>query len=777
MMFDEILAKSNPKQSLIHHTADCLRWFGQALLWKQQLIDKICERYQLNKDQLVRHLFLMVAFHDIGKTNKDFQAKIRNLPFQRESHPLAGIPFIYHYLKAEPLVINRISYYPEALAILSHHSKLKSDLYNNYNEFASSVQYVETTYFDEFFTFIFIHQQALLLEIPDWKSIKYDTAVFSYGSALDIVKRNLLMTVSRLSANPFEANLIRDVFILAKSILHYSDWLASSFTKTYNYASSESLLTMTEAMRAQVAQKGKQFVDWQPFQLKTAQATGNVFVQIPTGQGKTEASLLWAVNQNRCQKIIYLLPTMVTTTKMWMRVKDFFGDTQTGLSHSTAKYVINEQNEHDESQSLREYDLFDKTFFRPVTVATIDQLIYSFFNWGYWVLTGAASYNAKIIIDEIHVYDGYTFGLLLKTMECIAPYNTQFAIMSASLPDILKEEIEKVLPATSYTIIKDKQFDDKQRHLLTIKNGLVSDYVSQIITEYKNGRKVLIVCNTIKEARAVFDLLAEIPGDDQMLYHSQFILLDKQQKEEQLDAIRNRTHGYVAVCTQIVEVSLDIDFDVLFTENAPIDALIQRLGRVNRKGEIISRTGEEFAKVYICQESLISRKFIYAPVILDKTKEYLSDHITKKAGNIRESDFKEIVDKVYTRENLPSDYFLKIRQAKQLIEDLWNKTVKNVYTLSIEEAVLNKISSRENNYITVEAVLNIHNQKYNFEDCFKNHQYDLIRKYTIKVPLYLAKSKEHYVKKIADTELYLLDIKYDSIRGLTPGELDNLNFP
>lgn len=735
----------------------------------------------------------MVAFHDIGKTNRDFQLKVRNQPFQKESHPLAGMPFIYHYLKAEPLTINRINYYPEALAILSHHSKLKSDLYNSYNSFASSVQYTDKTYFDEFFDFV--NQQALLLKIANWKPIAYDPALFTHGTSLDIVKRDLLRSVSHLSADPFKANMVRDIFMLAKSILHYSDWLASSFATTYNYASSESLTSMTETMREQTAKKGRLFVEWQPFQLETAKANGNVFVQIPTGQGKTEAALLWAVNQNHNQKIIYLLPTMVTTTKMWMRVKDFFGDMQTGLSHSTAKYVINELNEQKELKSLQEddlidelneqeeaqdsrvYDLFDKTFFRPVTVATIDQLIYSFFNWGYWVLTGAASYNAKIIIDEIHVYDGYTLGLLLKTMECIAPYNTQFAIMSASLPNILKEEIEKVLPVTSYTIIKDKQFDNKQRHLLAIREGTVSDYVDQIVVEYREGRNILIVCNTIKEARAVFDLLTEIPDDDIMLYHSQFILLDKRLKEEQLDTIRNRRGGYVAVCTQIVEVSLDIDFDMLYTENSPIDALIQRLGRVNRKGEIISRTGEAFAIVYVCQESQTSRKYIYAPVILDKTREFLTDYIVKSSGNLRERDYKEIVDKVYTLENLPDDYFHKIKQAKQLIEDLWNKTVKNIYTLGIDEAILNKISSRENNYVTVEAVLCAHNQVYDFEECFKNHQYDLIRKHTIKVPLYLAKSKEHYVKKIADTELYLLDIKYDDIRGLTPGQLDDLNFP
>ncbi|MBK7479541.1 MAG: hypothetical protein IPI69_07285 [Bacteroidales bacterium] len=104
---------------------------------------------------------------------------------------------------------------------------------------------------------------------------------------------------------------------------------------------------------------------------------------------------------------------------------------------------MREKEEDMEPEALRNHYLYNRTFFKPVTVATIDQLIYSFFNWGYWVLTGAASFNAKIIIDEIHIYDAYTFGLLLKVIECITPYNTQFAIMSASLPEVLKRELER----------------------------------------------------------------------------------------------------------------------------------------------------------------------------------------------------------------------------------------------------------------------------------------------------------------------------------------------
>src|SRR5690606_5756143 len=139
----------------------------------------------------------------------------------------------------------------------------------------------------------------------------------------------------------------------------------------------------------------------------------------------------------------------------------------------------------------------------------------------------------KIIIDEIHIYDAYTFGLLLQTIECIRPFNTQFAIMSASLPNILKAELEKVLP--DYTLIQEPAHDEKQRHLIEVRDSLIEKNIEDIKKYYYDKRKVLVVCNTIAKAREIFSDLNDIPSAHKMLYHSQFILLDKKKKEDALE--------------------------------------------------------------------------------------------------------------------------------------------------------------------------------------------------------------------------------------------------
>lgn len=769
MEFNEILAKSDPPKTLIQHTEECLFWFEKALLWNRQLIDKISSRYNIDKILLIQRLFLTVAFHDIGKATEKFQAKLRNHNFSgKVSHSLNSIPFIYELIKDKPLLNNDIKYYPEALAVVSHHSQLRKELFNDFENMKS--QYMPVHYFRTFYQII--NKHAVRLQIPSWENITFSEEVLEINP-YHLFKYKLIPELEESDFLYAPKHVTRDTFTLFKSVLHYCDWLASSGEKNYRYCTTEKKETITKRMKEKI----HSFESWKNFQNKSAElGDKNLFVQIPTGQGKTEASVLWAVEQNENQKILFFLPTMVTTNKMWERMKFFFGgNDDVGLSHGNAQYILKENNEI-EPESLRKHHLHNRTFLKPVTVATVDQLIYSFFNWGHWVLTTNASFNAKIIIDEIHIYDAYTFGLLLQTIKCISPYHTKFAIMSASLPNILKEELEKVLP--EYSLIKDDCFNEKQRHILQIRDSYIENSIQEIIDDFKEKRKILIICNTIKKARVIYDLLKDndIAINDMMLYHSQFILKDKKEKEAFLEGISNLENGFIAICTQIVEVSLDLDFDILYTENAPIDAIIQRLGRVNRKGEIQKRIpAMQHAKVVITKESDESRKYVYKDLstVLDKTYTQLLYYCKQLEGHLKEKDFKFIVDTVYTKENLGEEYFKEINEAKKLIDSLWLKFLHHIYTLNTEEREMQKISSRKNNYITVEAVLMRHYQIYNFDNPATQTDFDLIREHTLKVPIHLI--KQYSKRKLENADIYLLDMKYTKEEGLSL-QPDDSNF-
>ena len=760
MKYNEILAKSDPRKTLIEHTEDCFQKLVLVLQWKEHLIEKVIVKHGISKTLLLQRLFLTVAFHDIGKTNEAFQAKIRgDGPKQMESHALVSVPFLYQLIKEKPLFkIEDEPFYPECLAVVSHHSRVRKEMFPGYEKM--KITYTDEAFYQRFFTMV--NEWAIKLCIPGWQNISFEQEMLQPNPKL-LFYKEILQPV--LEADAVDINLKgRDVFLLIKSVLHHADWLASSGNHSYRYAAQEDAQSITMHMKKRIPE----FEGWQDFQQEAAQAAKNIFVQIPTGQGKTEAAVLWASSRREPQKILFLLPTMVTTNKMRKRLLELFGsDEVVGLSHGTAQYVLKKEAEEvHETENLRQHYLYNRSFFKPVTVATVDQLIYSFFNWGYWVLTSAAAYNASIVIDEIHVYDAYTFGLLLESITCIKPYNSRFAIMSASLPAVLKEELEKILP--DCTLINEPAFDEKQRHILQIHEHFIEDEVSNIIADFKSGKKVLIVCNTILKAREIYEAVTDIvPIEKRMLYHSQFILNDKKHKETLLEEISGIEGGFLAVCTQIVEVSLDIDFDTLYTENAPIDALIQRLGRVNRKGVISKRLmGVSYAQVIITRESEKSRKYVYKAVstILEQTFYRLQNLIQEKAGCLTERDFKQLVDDIYTRENLGEAYFKEIEEGRKLIKALWKTHLRYLFTLTADEAKLEKISSRQSDYITVEAIPMRYFLDNDLEQMAVNKQFDALREFVLKVPLYLA--KQNSTRKIGETDIFIIDLAYDDDKGL-----------
>ncbi len=756
--YDKILAKSDPEITLEDHIKDCLSVFSNVIQWKSTLIELIAKRYEISKEFLILRLFMTVAFHDVAKATSIFQAKIRNESLTgQESHALSSIIFLYPLIKDKPLAnFGNNPYFPEIMSIATHHSRLHKGVFD---EIRLDNEYAKESYFEYYF--LMINEQAKFYQIPLWKDILFSTDM------LKASPRNLLRfgIIKNLDNNAYiydKTNKARDLFLLFKSVLHYCDWIASSKDNSYKYENGFNNNSITKRM----TDLNEEFERWNDFQLRSALASEqNIFVQIATGQGKTEAAVLWATNNNQYQKIIFLLPTMVTTNKMYKRMLQFFESRDiVGLSHSAAQYYLKDDDEIRENE-FRKHSLYNRTFFKPVTVATVDQLIYSFFNWGHWVLTGAASYNAKIIIDEIHIYDAYTFGLLLQAIECIRPFNSKFAIMSASLPNILKNELAKVLP--DYVLIQEPAHDEKQRHLVEVKESLIEENIETILEYFNAGRKVLVVCNTIGKAREIFGKLENVCQKNKMLFHSQFILRDKRKKEDILENITKKNGGYIAVCTQIVEVSLDIDFDVLVTENAPIDALIQRLGRVNRKGKIKERIPEwEFAPVIITKESVNSRKYVYKELnsILIDTFNKISLKSKSNQGNLKERDFRELVNDIYTEESLGQKYFDEIQSAKEFVKEVWGKVLKNVFTLNIEDAKLNEISSRKSDYVTVDAVTLSHFQEEDFDKIVANGRFDILREFTLKVPIHLA--KENSFRQVNNSNIYIINLGYDEYEGL-----------
>ena len=456
----------------------------------------------------------------------------------------------------------------------------------------------------------------------------------------------------------------------------------------------------------------------------------------PTGSGKTEGSLLWAQNGfSAGKKLIYLLPTMVTANSLFLRLEAYFAGQKVGLTHSTA--VLFKESELDNYLVDFGDVLRQKTFMYPVTVSTVDQLLFSGYNKGHWTLTESNAANSMIVIDEIHAYDPWTLGLICSSISHFSKFGARFMIMSATMPGYLKNLLGEYLPDAE--IIEDTELLAKSRNHFSVHQGLIESALPDIRKAVASGKKVLVVVNSVFACQELARVLEDLSP---ICYHSKFIFDDRNKKEKFILEQGRSQDPCLVVATQVVEVSLDIDFDILFTECAPPDALVQRAGRVNRARR---KSGTE---VRIYRPSETSKK-IYESLDAGLLERTMSVVLGEKA-DLTEADLISIVERVYEGCSVSDNQ--DFRQAS----DQYRKTQEKLmdvldypYSEEEEEEVTRKVT-----YLQVPVI----------PLCFKEGVLALIprerRRFEVKMP-------QWYVKKHrSETDgILFCDMEYDETYG------------
>lgn len=551
---DEPLAK--PDKTVVEHSLEVYR-----------LGLEIANEFGLN-NELTKRALLACLLHDIGKATESFQEHIRGNKGKAYPHALASLPFILvaeHMLFGKPLIASA--------AVVSHHSPLSPRLYQGWPspKFLDEIVDILDTLFIE-------------ANITDLDTKKLYSMAITLGNPSDILhgyQKGLLSEFKEVPSSDF-ANV--------KTVLHLADWLASSgiseIPPLFLKNGKSSVLTYV---------KNKGFNLWK-FQ-KSASDSGfsdDIRLRAPTGSGKTEALLLWAGD---AQRIIYLLPTQATVNAMWKRLSAVYGNKNVGISHGRAKYVLFKQwerEEHEEDEPPLDYRLFASVFAKPVVVATLDQFLMGYMNGRHWEERQTLSKNSAVIIDEIHSYEPFTLGILKSVLENNKPQ--KLALASATLPDVLLN-----LFGDQNLVEADEAFWDRQRYRLKLVDKTIESGIQKALETAKAGGKVLIIANTVQKAQEIYEQIYT-HWPQSILLHSRFIYRDRLKKE---DMAMRAPAGTILISTQIVEVSLDISYDILLTELAPVDALVQRMGRVNRKGNnppldvLIFKELDEFStKVY-----------------------------------------------------------------------------------------------------------------------------------------------------------------------------------
>ncbi len=347
-------------------------------------------------------------------------------------------------------------------------------------------------------------------------------------------------------------------------------------------------------------------------QANAENVAGSVLLIAPTGSGKTEAALLWAAGQAtdgfQVARLFYTLPYQASMNAMEERLKRTFDlhntavstdptKSMVGLQHGRALLALYQQmierdqaNPQTAMRQARWMKNLNKLNYPPVRVFSPYQMLKAMYRLKGYEAQLTDYHNALFIFDEIHAYEVTRLALILKTIEYLRRhYNARFFIMSATFPKMIKEWLTTALGQTVTIEATGQLFADFQRHQIQLLDGELLQNLDLIEADARQNKSVLVVCNLVDNAQQAYDEISTRLNDvdiEVMLLHGRFNLRDRLEKEglvqKYTGAKSDNPKPVVLVATQVVEVSLDIDLDTIYTEPAPLEALVQRFGRVNR---------------------------------------------------------------------------------------------------------------------------------------------------------------------------------------------------
>jgi len=339
-------------------------------------------------------------------------------------------------------------------------------------------------------------------------------------------------------------------------------------------------------------------------QRDAAETDGPALLTAPTGSGKTEAALLWAARQaatnGNLPRLFYTLPYQASMNAMKLRLQKSFGEENVGLQHGRsllALYRLLMEQDYSPSQAAskaRQSRELVRLSYPPVRVFSPYQMLKGMYRLkGYEALL-TDYYGAAFIFDEIHAYEVRRLALILKTIEYLSRnFEARFLVMSATFPTLIKGWLRQALGDAEEIVAEPSLFERFRRHRLVLLDGeIVSENgLKRIVNDARSGKSVLVVCSLVDRAQAVYRQVRERlkPTDIHVeLLHGRFNMRDRSAKEklvrEATGSTSEQRRPMVLVATQVVEVSLDIDLDTIYTDPAPLEALVQRFGRINRRG-------------------------------------------------------------------------------------------------------------------------------------------------------------------------------------------------
>ncbi|MFC2187346.1 CRISPR-associated helicase Cas3' [Fulvivirgaceae bacterium LMO-SS25] len=631
--FDKYWAKSDGKTTLEIHTR-------HVIIAGNNLLDSLPFDAQ-EKNYWKSKLFRCAVLHDLGKIHSEFQRRLKGEKNTEIRHEIISLWFCENYLELPA---------DELFAIATHHKGvIRSDGYKRLEIDTLKAQMQAHFECDE----SLLNSETLI----HWLKLMQ--------LEIDIIFKEIKNEISKESIktlhHKYQSVAIPDIqkrreLSLMRALLISADHIGS--------ARLENQLPKYKRIQVEDFQpkdNSGNIFPFRNFQKLLQNIKSDVILHAPTGSGKTEAAMSWVLaNQQKNTRLFYLLPYTASINAMVTRLQKIFGEQRVTPIHSKTLDFFYEQlageDSNNDSKDYTKIEIEARTkkslsaeLFYPVKVTTLHQVLKTSLKGKGWELSQFDFKNALFIVDEFHTYNALLTGLLLSSLRLFRKlFNAKFFFMSATIPDfMLRVIVDKVFEGDISKLIRpdsridsDREVLDRKRHILYCRKGLsVTDNISLIknylISEQKS---VLVIVNNVKTAQELYSKINFIEESKIALLHSGFHKRSRMEIEKKITWEEKSERPQLLIATQAVEVSLDIDYDVAFIENAPIDALIQRLGRVNRAGK------KALAPVFLFENIIGNTKFFYDEDVLRSTWSHL---YRLNENELSENDLVDVCNQVY----------------------------------------------------------------------------------------------------------------------------------
>jgi len=526
---------------------------------------------------------------------------------------------------------------------------------------------------------------------------------------------------------------------------------------------------------------------------------GLYVIEAPMGLGKTEAALACAyelLQSGQASGLYFALPTQLTSNRIHLRVKEFVekiavDSGKTRLAHANAwlepdyyqprpvQTTLNKPNV-DATMSRDWFASAKRSLLANFGVGTIDQALMSIVAVKHFFVRRFALSGKVVIIDEVHSYDQFTGTLVNCLCDELQKLGCTIIILSATLLPTVRNKIihaqKDETHENSYPLITGKANNGElitpQSSLSTPKPVVKRIFKQQvqIITESieaaQQGARVLWVCNTVNTAQEIFSQFIEADNKLEIgLLHSRFPHFVRQQQEEywmeRLGKNCKSKEGCILLSTQIVEQSVDIDADILISELAPMDMLLQRMGRLWRHMDIRTQVIRpvDQPEIWIVDESkslaelrkensnelkkvLGVKAKVYHPYVLLKTYETLDQFETiKLADEDGDTDIRNLLESTYLNDTndpeswvtlsgeLEGDGFAERRMAEEntrlfsrlALDDQEGKQTRLIEIETMPLLIAREIKT-EKIVLLNDAIISLPIEKFNIQDARAIHE-------------------------------------------------------